>query len=102
MKTATLLDVNGDDFDFGSPAEDWESAAADALRMIRWPELTRMIAPTEGGRHLSHRSYVGISIAELAEDLSAWTRAWALPRGQLDPGDGGRRTPTLAVARCLR
>ena len=84
-ENGALLDVNGDDFDFGSPAEDWESAAAHALQMIRRPELTWMIAPSEGGRHLSRRSYVGVSIAELAEDLSAWTRAWALPRGQLTP-----------------
>jgi hypothetical protein len=80
-----LLDVDGDDFDFGSPAEDWDSAAADALRTIRRPALTQMIAPSEGGRHLSRRSYLDLSIAELAEGLSAWTRTWALSRGQLTP-----------------
>jgi len=44
-----------------------------------------MIAPSGGGRQLSHRSYAHLSIAELAEDMSAWTRAWALPRGRLTP-----------------
>lgn len=77
-----LLDVE-DDFDFGSPPEDWEKAAKEALRAIRRPSLVRQLAPTEGGRLLAKRSYVDLSIAELAEDLAAWTRNYALPRGHL-------------------
>ncbi|TPK87371.1 hypothetical protein [Mesorhizobium sp. B2-4-17] len=77
-----LLEVEND-FDFGSPAEDWEAAAAEALRRVRRTELARLIAPSEGGRLLSRRSYAELGIAELAEDLSGWTRKWALPRGQL-------------------
>ncbi len=77
-----LLQVE-DDFDFGNPAEDWKNAATNALRQVRRLALARMIAPTNGGRKLSLRSYADLSIAELAEDISAWTRAWALPRGQL-------------------
>jgi hypothetical protein len=80
----SLLDVE-DDFDFGSPAEDWEAAAVDAIQITQRPMLVQMIAPSEGGRQLARRSYVDLSIAELAEDLSAWTRSWALPRGQLNP-----------------
>jgi hypothetical protein len=41
------------------------------------------LAPTEGGRLLAKRSYADLSIAELAEDLAAWTRNYALPRGHL-------------------
>ncbi len=77
-----LLDVE-DDFDFGSPAEDWEAIAGRALRTIERPPLTKLLAPTDGARQLAERSYVDLSIAELAEDLAAWTKAWALPRGQL-------------------
>lgn len=77
-----LLDVE-DDFDFGSPFEDWEAAANNALRTIRRTALARQIAPSEGGRLLSRRSYANLSIAELAEDLAAWTKSFALPRGQL-------------------
>lgn len=77
-----LLDVE-DDFDFGAPFEDWEAAANKALRTIRRTALARQIAPSEGGRLLSHRSYANLSIAELAEDLAAWTKNFALPRGQL-------------------
>jgi hypothetical protein len=77
-----LLDVE-DDFDFGAPFEDWEAAANKALRTIRRTALARQIAPSEGGRRLSRRSYANLSIAELAEDLAAWTKSFALPRGQL-------------------
>lgn len=77
-----LLNVE-DDFDFGAPFEDWEDAANKALRMIRRNTLARQIAPSKGGRLLSHRSYANLSIAELAEDLAAWTESFALPRGQL-------------------
>ncbi|ESY18277.1 MULTISPECIES: hypothetical protein [unclassified Mesorhizobium] len=80
-----LLDVDEDDCDFGSPAEDWERAAADALRATRRPALARLLAPSEGGRQLDRRSYGDLSVAELAEDLVAWTKKWALPRGQLNP-----------------
>lgn len=77
-----LLDVE-DDFDFGSPEEDWEAAAASALKAIEHPPLTKLLAPTPGARQLAERSYADVGIAELAEDLAAWTKAWALPRGQL-------------------
>jgi hypothetical protein len=77
-----LLDVD-DDFDFGSPAEDWEAAAASALRTIERASLTRLLAPTDGARQLAKRAYSDVGIAELAEDLAAWTKTWALPRGQL-------------------
>lgn len=79
-----LLEVEND-FDFGAPPDDWESAAKEALRAIRRPALVRQLAPTEGGRLLAKRSYADVSIAELAEDLAAWTRNYALPRGQLSP-----------------
>jgi len=83
-KAGELLSVD-DDFDFGSPAEDWNEAAAEALHRIRFPSLVRLIAPSEGGRELSLRSYTDLTIPEMAEDLSAWTRNWALPRGRLTP-----------------
>ncbi len=79
-----LLDVE-DDFDFGSPAEDWDAAAASALKIIELPPLTKLLAPSDGARQLAERSYSHVGIAELAEDLAAWTKAWALPRGQLSP-----------------
>lgn len=81
---SALLGVE-DDFDFGAPPEDWESAAKEALRAIRRPALVRQLAPSEGGRLLARRSYADLSIAELAEDLAAWTRNYALPRGHLSP-----------------
>ncbi len=77
-----LLNVD-DDFDFGSPAEDWEAAAASALKTIERAPLTKLLAPTDGARQLSERAYSDVGIAELAEDLNAWTKSWALPRGQL-------------------
>ena len=77
-----LLEVI-DDFDFGAPPEDWETASNEALRVIRRSELVRQLAPTDGGRLLAKRSYSNLSIAELAEDLAAWTRIHALPRGYL-------------------
>lgn len=80
----TLLDVE-DDFDFGAPPEDWEKAANTALRTIRRTALARQIAPSEGGRALSRRYYANLSISELAEDLAAWTKNFALPRGQFSP-----------------
>jgi hypothetical protein len=79
-----LLDVE-DDFDFGAPFEDWEAAANKAVRTIRRTALVRQIAPSEGGRLLSRWTYADLSIAELAEDLAAWTKNFALPRGQLSP-----------------
>ncbi|MEQ7155098.1 hypothetical protein [Brevundimonas aurifodinae] len=80
----SLLGVE-DDFDFGAPPEDWESASKEALRAIRRPALVRQLAPSDGGRLLARRSYADLSIAELAEDLAAWTRNYALPRGHLTP-----------------
>jgi hypothetical protein len=77
-----LLDVE-DDFDFGAPFEEWEAAANEAMRTVRRTTLARQIAPSEGGRLLSRRNYANLSIAELGEDLAAWTKSFALPRGQL-------------------
>ncbi len=79
-----LLTVD-DDFDFGSPNEEWEAAATEAFRAIRRPALVRQIAPSDGGHSLSRRTYADLSIAELAEDLAAWTKTYALPRGQMSP-----------------
>ena len=81
----TLFEVDEDDYDFGSPDEVWERVSAAALRIIRRPRLYQLIAPTDGGRELSHRSYANLSLAELAEDLSAWTHRWALLRGRMSP-----------------
>lgn len=78
-----LLDVDEDSIDFGRPADEWESACAEALRIIRRPRLYALIAPPGGGRELGHRSYASLSVPELAEDISAWTRRWALPRGRM-------------------
>ncbi len=80
-----LLDIDADDVDFGSPASDWERAAGEALRIVRRPRLCELMAPSGGARELSHRSYLNLSIPELAEDLSAWTRRWALARGRINP-----------------
>ncbi|MGO8546126.1 hypothetical protein ACC732_15680 [Rhizobium ruizarguesonis] len=77
-----LLNVE-DDFDFGAPSEDWEAAANKAMRTIRRTMLARQIAPSEGGKVLSRRNYAHVSVGELAEDLAAWTKKFALPRGQL-------------------
>jgi hypothetical protein len=74
-----------DDFDFGAPPEEWERVAKEALRAIRRPGLVRQLVPSEGARRLARRSYAELSIAELAEDLAAWTKTHALPRGQLSP-----------------
>ena len=95
-----LLSVE-DDFDFGAPPEEWEGAAKEALRAIRRPALVRQLAPTEGGRQLARRSYAELSIAELAEDLAAWTRTHALPRGQLSPeASAGALQLWLSPAAC--
>jgi hypothetical protein len=80
-----LLDLDPDDVDYGNPTEDWNRAASDALSIVRRPRLNQLMAPTGGARELSHRSYVNLSLPELAEDLSAWTRKWALPRGRMSP-----------------
>lgn len=79
-----LPDVDPDDCDFGSPQDAWEDAAEEALRRVRRAGLARLIAPTEGGRQLRDRFYSHVGIAEMAEDLAAWTRTFALPRGQLN------------------
>ncbi len=78
-----LLDVDPDDCDFGSVAEDWERAAADALTLVGRPALVKLLAPSEGARQLSRRSYRDLGVAELAEDLSAWTNNWHRPHGSL-------------------
>lgn len=80
-----LAGVDPDDCDFGSPEEAWATAAEEAVRRIRRSRLARLIAPSEGGRQLRDRFYNHVGIAEMAEDLAAWTRAFALPRGQLTP-----------------
>jgi hypothetical protein len=80
-----LLEVDEDDCDFGSVAEEWERAAADAIRRVGRQPLATLLAPSEGGRQLAERVYRDLSLAELAEDLAAWTKRWALPRGQLSP-----------------
>uniref|UniRef100_Q07PM7 Uncharacterized protein n=1 Tax=Rhodopseudomonas palustris (strain BisA53) TaxID=316055 RepID=Q07PM7_RHOP5 len=80
-----LLDVEEEDCDFGSAADDWERAATDALRIVRRHPLAKLLVPSEGGRQLSRRSYDNLTVAELAEDISAWTKSWALSRGQLSP-----------------
>jgi hypothetical protein len=51
------------------------------------PQATsrRWMASSDGARELSHRSYANLSVPELAEDLSAWTRRWALARGRMNP-----------------
>jgi hypothetical protein len=80
-----LLQIHEDDFDFGSEHKEWETATKEALRVIHRAELVRQLAPTEGGRQLARRSYAELCIAELAEDLAAWTKTHALPRGYLSP-----------------
>jgi hypothetical protein len=79
------LELEGDDCVVWMPPEEWERAADDALRTIRRPPLVRLLAPSGGGRQLAERVYRDISVAELAEDLAAWTERCALPRGQLSP-----------------
>jgi hypothetical protein len=79
----SLAGVDPDDCDFGSPEDAWVSAAGEALRRIRRSRLAQLIAPDEGGRQLRDRFYSNIGIAEMAEDLAAWSRTFALPRGQL-------------------
>ncbi|MBY5340440.1 hypothetical protein E0H35_30580 [Rhizobium leguminosarum bv. viciae] len=76
-----FLDVDTD-FDFGTEAEKWSRLAADALRVTRRVRLAKLIAPPDGGRQLSRRSY-NVGFVDLAEDLAAWTRQFALPRGQM-------------------
>lgn len=71
------------DFDFGWETEKWNNIAAEAMRVTRRVGLARMIAPSDGGRQLSKRSY-DVGLVDLAEDLAAWTKQHALPRGQMD------------------
>ena len=78
-----LSDADPDDCDFGSPEDAWAAAAEEALRRLRRASLAGLIAPSEGGRRLRDRFYTHVGIAEMAEDLAAWTRTFALPRGQL-------------------
>ncbi len=80
-----LAGIDPDDWDFGSPEDAWSSAAEEAVRRIRRSGLARLIAPDEGGRRLRDRFYSDIGVAEMAEDLAAWSRTFALPRGQLSP-----------------
>lgn len=78
-----LPDADPDDCDFGNPEDAWAAAAGGALGQIHRERLARLIAPSEGGRQLRDRFYAHVGIAEMAEDLAAWTRKFALPRGQL-------------------
>lgn len=78
-----VLEVDEEDCDFGSANDVWERAAIEALEITRRLPLVKLLVPSEGGRQLSHRPYVDVSLPELAEDLSAWTKTWALPRGHL-------------------
>jgi hypothetical protein len=80
-----LVGIDPDDCDFGNPEETWIAVAADALLQIRRANLAFLIAPTAGGIQLRDRFYGGTDIAEMAEDLAAWTRKFSLTRGQLTP-----------------
>jgi hypothetical protein len=80
-----MLDIDADDCDFGSVAEEWDRAGRDAKALVQRPPLVKLMAPTDGAKQLSNRDYRGGTIVEFAEDLSAWTKRWALPRGQLNP-----------------
>ena len=44
----------------------------------------------EGARVLRRNFYRGLTIPELAEDLAAWTRIWALARAHMSAEDAGR------------
>ncbi len=70
------------DFDFGTESETWTRLAADAMRVTRRVRLAKLIAPPDGGRQLSRRSY-NVGLVDLAEDLAGWTKEFALPRGQM-------------------
>lgn len=78
-----LSEADPDDCDFGNAQEDWAKAAEEALRRVRRSRLAHLIAPSAGGRQLRDRFYIHVGIAEMAEDLAAWTRTFALPRGQM-------------------
>ncbi|MEA2906279.1 MAG: hypothetical protein QOI12_3666 [Alphaproteobacteria bacterium] len=84
-----LLDVEND-FDFGSPQEDWIAAAKEAIKRVQRPRLVALIAPRDGAHVLSCKSYRGLAIPELAEDIAAWTQTWALSRARLSAEDAGR------------
>ena len=60
-----LLDVE-DDFDFGSPNEDWIATAKEAIRHVQRRRLASLIAPAEGARVLRRNFYRGLTIPELA------------------------------------
>lgn len=84
------LDVSDEDIDFGSPHEDWIAAAKEAIRRVQRPKLVSPIALHKGALVLCRRSYSGLTIPELAEDLAAWTRTWAMSRGHLAAEDAVR------------
>jgi hypothetical protein len=85
-----LLDVKEDYFDFESPHEDWIATAKQAIRYVQRPRLASLIARGEGGRVLRRKIYRSLTVPELAEDLAAWSRTWALPRAQLSAEDASR------------
>ena len=78
-----LTSHDADDFDFGRPAEDWSAAAEHAVDSVCRADLAALLAPNDGAASLRRRSYETASVPELGEDLAAWTRAFALPRGRL-------------------
>lgn len=80
-----LLNVDPDDCDFGRPDDEWERVAAEAINRTRRPELVQLIAPSAGAKQLRDRHYANVGIAEMAEDLAAWTHEFALPRGRVSP-----------------
>jgi hypothetical protein len=84
-----LLDVE-DDFDFGSPHEDWIAAGEEALGYIQRAPLLSLIAPGKGAQVLGGKSYDALTLPEVADDLAAWSRSWALPRAHLSVEDASR------------
>ena len=78
-----LMSTDADDFDFGSPHENWSAASNHTINMVGRGDLVELMAPSEGARVLRLRSYAGTGLAELADGLSDWTRRFALPRGRL-------------------
>jgi hypothetical protein len=85
-----LLQVDEDDCDFGNVAEDWQSAATEAMRLVQRQPLVKLLAPSRGGIRLAERTYRDVDVAELAEDVAAWTKSWALPRGHLNSESAAR------------
>lgn len=90
LQAAGELQDMDDDFDFGWPQEDWNETALEAIERVERSDLVALIAPTTGADALRSKIYDELTIPELAEDLAAWTREWALPRGQLSAEDAAQ------------